>query len=26
LIKDWATRRIVHRGRCVGGLYPLIAS
>jgi hypothetical protein len=26
LIKDWATRRIVHRVRCVGGLYPLIAS
>jgi hypothetical protein len=26
LIKDQVTRRIIHRGRCVGGLYPLISS
>ena len=26
LIKDQATRNIIHRGRCVGGLYPLISS
>jgi hypothetical protein len=26
LIKDQVTRRILHRGRCVGGLYPLISS
>jgi hypothetical protein len=25
LIKDQATWRILHRGRCVGGLYPLIS-
>ena len=24
LIKDQATRRVLYRGRCVGGLYPLI--
>jgi hypothetical protein len=26
LIKDQVTRRVLHRGRCVGGLYPLISS
>jgi hypothetical protein len=26
LIKDQVTRRIIHRGMCVGGLYPLISS
>jgi hypothetical protein len=26
LIKDQVMRRIIHRGRCVGGLYPLISS
>jgi hypothetical protein len=26
LIKDQVTRKIIHRGRCVGGLYPLISS
>jgi hypothetical protein len=26
LIKDRDTRKIIHRGRCVGGLYPLISS
>ena len=26
LVKDLATRRIILRGRCVGGLYPLISS
>jgi histone deacetylase 1/2 len=25
-IKDQATQRVIHRGRCVGGLYPLISS
>ena len=26
LIKDRVTRRTLHRGRCVGGLYPLITT
>jgi hypothetical protein len=26
LIKDQVTKRVIHRGRCVGGLYPLISS
>jgi histone deacetylase 1/2 len=26
LIKDQVMRKILHRGRCVGGLYPLISS
>jgi hypothetical protein len=26
LIKDQVTREILHRGRCVGGLYPFISS
>jgi histone deacetylase 1/2 len=26
LIKDQVTKKIIHRGRCVGGLYPLISS
>jgi hypothetical protein len=26
LIKDQVTRKIIHKGRCVGGLYPLISS
>ena len=26
LVKDLSTRRIILRGRCVGGLYPLISS
>jgi hypothetical protein len=26
LIKDQVTRKIIHRGRCVGGLYLLISS
>jgi hypothetical protein len=26
LIKDQVTKKIIHKGRCVGGLYPLISS